>query len=1029
MKKITMLSCIVLLLIIGFANKVQANDTYHLSEGVIEKIDDWIEFNKKEGKIPGLSVVVVKGSNTIYSKNIGYADIKEKRLVTSETLFELGSTSKAFTALGILNLAKEGLINLDDPITTYIPWFKMKYVGEHKGQVINGNVAITIRQLLHHTSGISFRSIGDIPIDNSHDALEKTVRTQVNRRLESYPGETYEYATINYDILGLVIQYVTNEKFEVYIESTILNRYGLYNTFLSREKVDNQDIASGYKIKFLKPVRYIAPKYRGNVPAGYYISNANDIERWLRIQLGEVQINNNDLIERSHVPNRTVAPNDDGSSYAYGWSVVQDKEGTIYHGGSNPNYSSYIILRTNSQLGIAILANLNSEYTTSIGNGIARILDGEKPKKNTTDQYISIDNIAFAMLLITLPIIITIIYLLITLVYQIISKQRKFMGNFREVMYNSMFLVIFILCFGYSLYRIPDVFFYRLPWGFIRVWAPQSLMMVLILLFIAITLFCFYLVLSNLFTKKKDRAYFLIAMLSIASGLGNAVIVFTINESLNRSEDYKGGLMLFFIMAIMVYVFGQRIVRVKLLNITNNLVFDKRILLINRFLGANYEKVEQLDKGRIHAVLNNDTEKISSFANVVITAITSIVTLICCFIYLSVINVQALLISFIVILFAVSLYYFAGRYANKLWEETRDIQNVFFGYIDSLMNGFKELKLFNRRLYAFQKEMESSCEKYRDKRLRGDLGFANVFVIGELLFTLVIGVVAFLFPVLFEGIETKALRNYIFVFLYMTGPIHGVLNSIPQIINVRISFKRLITLVQELKEVKDEEVLITDNVQVDNYELEFRDIVYRYKNEEGSTFEIGPINHIFRSSEITFIVGGNGSGKSTLAKLITGLYSPDKGKMLLNGRNVSVDELRQNYSAIFCDFYLFDKLYGIDYQNKGDEIKQYLEQLKIDNKVEINNGKFSTTKLSTGQRKRLAYLVSSLEDRPIYLFDEWASDQDSSFRELFYKTFLHDLKEQGKGVLAITHDDRYFYLADKIIKMELGKIVEIKENV
>lgn len=109
--------------------------------------------------------------------------------------------------------------------------------------------------------------------------------------------------------------------------------------------------------------------------------------------------------------------------------------------------------------------------------------------------------------------------------------------------------------------------------------------------------------------------------------------------------------------------------------------------------------------------------------------------------------------------------------------------------------------------------------------------------------------------------------------------------------------------------------------------------------------------------------------------MIIGLYKPNQGEILLNGQSIEEMELSQKYSAIFSDFYLFNKLYGIDYVKREEEIVKYLKLLNIDDKVNITDGVFSTTKLSTGQKKRLALLVSYLEDRPVYLFDEWAADQ------------------------------------------------------
>jgi cyclic peptide transporter len=200
-------------------------------------------------------------------------------------------------------------------------------------------------------------------------------------------------------------------------------------------------------------------------------------------------------------------------------------------------------------------------------------------------------------------------------------------------------------------------------------------------------------------------------------------------------------------------------------------------------------------------------------------------------------------------------------------------------------------------------------------------------------------------------------------------------------------------------------------------------VEYEYRSESGESFVLGPINYEFRAGEIIFITGGNGSGKSTLAKIITGLYSPHKGVVSVNGLLVGSDSLGSLFSAIFADFYLFEKLYGIDQEHPPALIGQYLNQLRIQDKVKVSEGRFSTTKLSTGQRKRLALLLSYLEDKPICLFDEWAADQDPEFRRFFYEVLLPELRELGKCVIAITHDDQYFHLCDKLIEMKMGKIV------
>jgi putative ATP-binding cassette transporter len=209
--------------------------------------------------------------------------------------------------------------------------------------------------------------------------------------------------------------------------------------------------------------------------------------------------------------------------------------------------------------------------------------------------------------------------------------------------------------------------------------------------------------------------------------------------------------------------------------------------------------------------------------------------------------------------------------------------------------------------------------------------------------------------------------------------------------------------------------------------LELRGVTHAYYTEDGSRFTLGPINLSIRKGRILFIVGGNGSGKTTLVKVLMGLYPSASGEILIDGRAITDQELdsyRQLFSAVFADFHLFDSLLGLQGPGLDERAGEYLAQLRLEHKVRIQDGVFSTTALSQGQRKRLALLTAYLEDRPFYVFDEWAADQDPLFKEFFYRQLLPALREQGKGVIVISHDDRYFPIADELVRLEDGQLLE-----
>ncbi|MGE8487966.1 MAG: cyclic peptide export ABC transporter, partial [Paraburkholderia nemoris] len=262
------------------------------------------------------------------------------------------------------------------------------------------------------------------------------------------------------------------------------------------------------------------------------------------------------------------------------------------------------------------------------------------------------------------------------------------------------------------------------------------------------------------------------------------------------------------------------------------------------------------------------------------------------------------------------------------------------------------------------------------------------------------------------------------IFLYMIMPIEGLLSAIPNLSTARVALERVEQVNAELP--IEQTIAAPQATAFESIVLE--GVTHRYfREKENDVFTLGPVNLSFRPGELVYLIGGNGSGKTTLAKMLVGLYTPESGRILLNGKEVDEaqrDAYRQHFSVVFSDFFLFDTLLGIRLDNVDAAAHALLEDLQLAHKVKIENGVFSTLELSQGQRKRLALLVSYLEDRPFYLFDEWAADQDPLFKDVFYRRLLPELKAKGKTVVVITHDDRYFHLADRYIKLDFGQVVE-----
>lgn len=1014
--------CIFLLISISVMSTTYANAmeeaSSELAQSEIDAINEFVERSMAKGRIPGVALIIVGGDEVVYSNGFGYVDLRNKKTVNMDAVFELGSNSKAFTGLAILKLEQAGLIDLNAPITQYIPWLEMYYSGEI--------VTVTVAQVMSHTSGIPFSSIDRIPESIAEEALEETVRTLVGTELQTLPGELFSYATINYNILGLIVELQSGQSFEAYITESILIPMGLRHTHMFRADA-GPEMANGHKIGFLRAREFDAPTYRGNTPAGYILSSGNDIAIWMMTQLGfnDESVFDLDLIKRSHEFGK---PLQQGShlSYTAGW-FVNKLTGEVSHGGNNPNFSSSIILDIESGIGIAVLANLNSPFTEEIAINVGTIIQGAEPRVHQiSDMNLELDRVATVVICISVVVIGLMIVLVGRLIMQIKNQRRCFAAPSLKGIISIGVSVAFLMALVFVVLQLPNMFFDGIGWRTAIVWSPTTLLFAVLFGATVVSLICLYLLADFLYRQKEKIPFFFTIFVSIAAGLGNALIVFMINEALRGEVGLQINLLIMFALGITLYAGGSRIVRVKLIKTTNHMVYKLRMDIINKILSTPLEHVESLDDGVIQATLNNDTEVVATFPNTIIGVITACTTVIACFIYLGFISLLTLLACIITIAIIASIYFSVVNSANRLLEEARTTQNTFFKFINDMTKGFKELRLNMKRRRAFESDVNELSEFYKKKTARAFLSFADAFVVGELVFTLAIGFIVFIFPTIFLNIQPMDLRSYVFILLFLVGPVNGILSSIPNLIRVKVAWGRVNKLFDEISKIAEKEVSIEENEEITKVTLTLKDVTYEYSAENDEPFKIGPISYEFNSGEVVFITGGNGSGKSTLAKIITGLYRAKSGEILLNGHLISAGELEQKFSAIFVDFHLFDKIYGIDYETKREDIQKYMEIMQLSDKTKLQDGCFSTTELSTGQKKRLALTISYTEDRPCYLFDEWAADQDQDFKEFFYKKLLPELAQRGKCVIVISHDDRYFDAADKIIKMEWGQIVPHK---
>ena len=363
--------------------------------------------------------------------------------------------------------------------------------------------------------------------------------------------------------------------------------------------------------------------------------------------------------------------------------------------------------------------------------------------------------------------------------------------------------------------------------------------------------------------------------------------------------------------------------------------------------------------------------------------------------------------------------------------QARGFSDQLYQHFRAISEGTKELKIHRHRRQEFLDEsLSKSINAFSKATVAGTKYYSFASRFGLMIFFIVIGFITFVLPQ-YTVIEQETLVGYVLVFLFLQGPLEVIMSSAPELAKTMVSLKKIKTLGLNLNATEENQhptLIEKTRIETDYANtIELKQVKHSYYREtEDSHFELGPIDLSFKRGEVVFLIGGNGSGKTTLAKLLLGLYQPSHGEIVVDGRVIdeaSYDNYRQLFSAVFVDFYLFDELLGFHGVDLDKQAQEYINKLQLGHKVTVEKGRLSTTNLSQGQRKRLTLLAAYLEDRQFYVFDEWAADQDPEFKRFFYTDILSDLKERGKTVLVISHDEQFFHVADRYIKMDFGQVV------
>lgn len=458
MKKTIVFVLTILILFSGFATQ-----SYALSDTQSAAIQALLDDASRISGVPGMSISILADDEVFYFSS-GYADRENGLSASENTLYELASVSKAFTGMGILLLEEQGLLSMTDNVQKYLPWFTLKYQGKPVDMQ-----SLTLNNFLHHTSGLTNRRhTQNIPQGNTPDLLQKTVEMLVDAELAFPPGEQYNYGTVNYDVLGLVIEIVSGQSYEDFMREQVFQPLSLHQTYVYKEDAQaTGQLAQGYRSSFFMTTPYNAPDFSGNKPAGYIISCTKDMARWMGIQMGIVQDIPeifHTVIEKSHQGDMSVSAVNE-MYYAAGWSVNANQT-IIEHPGGNPNFATEVAILPNERTAVCLLTN-GANTNRSMVLKVKDILDG-----NITQSY----EISGTQLLDIILSSTTIILCLLAVLFFLLGLRRR-KTNERQPMTKRRIIVTAILLIATIALCIMCG---ALDWSTILIWQTYSVLTALI---------------------------------------------------------------------------------------------------------------------------------------------------------------------------------------------------------------------------------------------------------------------------------------------------------------------------------------------------------------------------------------------------------------------------------------------------------------------------------------------------------------------------------------------------------------------
>jgi putative pyoverdin transport system ATP-binding/permease protein len=523
-----------------------------------------------------------------------------------------------------------------------------------------------------------------------------------------------------------------------------------------------------------------------------------------------------------------------------------------------------------------------------------------------------------------------------------------------------------------------------------------------------------------------------LVIMSAIGGLSNAAILTAINNgtaAIDSSKQPSLWAVALFLTAFFLFIKTQLYITITTIAEVESIIHRIRLRLMDQIRQSELLAIEGIGRSRIIATVTGDTAILTNAGITLCFSLQGVVLIFFVAIYVAYLSFVAFALSVVVLGAAAALFHMRNRRVNAEAQAAAVQEGRLFDRLTDFLEGFKEVRLNSKRSEGLFGDAAEVSRAATNIKIRSQAEIFKQIVTTQSTLYIVLGAVVFVAPRL-SDMGGSSITKTTTALLFVIGSCFGLVQSIPVMLGANAAADRIKNLENALRATVSSAEARPDRAAKRFDKIEMRNVAFRYVDRASeTTFKVGPLDFGLRCGELVFITGGNGSGKSTFLRVLSGLYPPESGELLLDGQRVtekSLNSYRALISAVFTDYHLFKRLYGLQ-DTDETELDRMLSKFGLEDKTSLESGEFRTLDLSGGQKKRMALIVSLLEKRPIILLDEWTADQDPDFRRRFYHELLPELMQAGATVVVITHDDRYLdelHLTARRLRMDEGRFVE-----